>query len=350
MVVPTYNRRQNLELLLDSLARQTIQDFHVIITDDGSTDGTREFVELRARDHPWQNRLQWISCGPHQGTRIGRARNIGTANLSAGTRLLLMLDSDLVLRPEALALYADAHVRHSRHVLFGRVDWLPPMDRSAVAAAIAEGTLHRLRRLVPPKSERVAGTFTGPELRTNLFVRHVHEPTAMDPGWALSLNVGWPLDLYWAIGGFDETFRYGYSDMEMGARASEAGARCLACPGLWALHVWHPKPAEMLVEMQFDLDRYIRRHGGYLRRAGFGHALEAEIDWTLWCHYHAERGGAPARWQGRLWAVSADRRHRLALPGQVWFDRLGYDGPGNGDVAGRDLARAADHGVAAELS
>jgi hypothetical protein len=37
-----------------------------------------------------------VSCGPHQGVRTGRARNIGAANLPGGTRLLLMLDTDLV--------------------------------------------------------------------------------------------------------------------------------------------------------------------------------------------------------------------------------------------------------------
>ncbi|MGH3621090.1 MAG: glycosyltransferase family 2 protein, partial [Sciscionella sp.] len=47
-VVPVYNRRDNLELLLTSLERQSYTDFHVVVADDGSTDGTRDLIEPRA--------------------------------------------------------------------------------------------------------------------------------------------------------------------------------------------------------------------------------------------------------------------------------------------------------------
>jgi len=57
-VVPVHNRRENLLLLLASLARQTYHDFHLIVADDGSTDDTRELVEYQARRHPWQDRLR----------------------------------------------------------------------------------------------------------------------------------------------------------------------------------------------------------------------------------------------------------------------------------------------------
>jgi validoxylamine A glucosyltransferase len=346
-VVPVHNRRTNVELLLASLARQTIDDFQVIIADDGSTDGTRELVERETRHGQWNGRLRWIGCGPNLGVRTGRARNIGAANLDAGIRLLLMLDSDLVLRPEAMALFAEAHARRPNTVLFGQVDWLPPLDAVDILAAVDGGHLDGLRALVPPARERVEGTFTGPELREDLFGRADTGPFPLNPGWALPLNSGWPPDIYWEAGGFDETMTgYGYQDMNLGARASRVGASCLACPDLWALHVWHPKPSKSMLENQRNLDRYLREHGAYLRDAGFGDLLEVDVDWTLWWHYHADRGGTIARWQGRAWAVSADGRHRLALPDATWHSRLGSCRHDAGDGAERDVSQSVDHGIA----
>jgi glycosyltransferase involved in cell wall biosynthesis len=348
-VVPVHNRRVNLQLMLESLARQTYHGFHLVIADDGSTDGTRDLVEAQARRRPWRDRLRWVGCGPHQGVRTGRARNLGVANLEPGTRLLVMLDSDLVLHPAAMALFAAAHARHPHSIVFGLVEGLPPLDLTVVAAAVERGRFHDLRRLIPPTSARVEGTFAGPELRTGLFGRDAPEPVVLDPGWTLPLNSAWPLDLYWKAGGFDETVSgYGYQDMTLGVRASKAGASCVARPELLALHVWHAKPATAMIENQRNLDRYLRQHGAYLRQAGFDRALEADVDWTLWWHYHAERGGAIARQDGRIWAISADRRHRLALPGDGWLPRLGHCVHEPGHPEGYNPANAIDHGVATE--
>ena len=82
VVVPAYNREDNLALLLASLERQSAASFHVVIADDGSTDGTAELIARLARQPTWRQRLTRVSCGPNQGVRTGRARNIGAANLT----------------------------------------------------------------------------------------------------------------------------------------------------------------------------------------------------------------------------------------------------------------------------
>ena len=42
---PTYNRKHTLPRTYESLCRQTCDDFDWLIIDDGSTDGSREWVE-----------------------------------------------------------------------------------------------------------------------------------------------------------------------------------------------------------------------------------------------------------------------------------------------------------------
>jgi glycosyltransferase involved in cell wall biosynthesis len=342
VVIPTHNRLSNLDILLSSLEFQTYQDFHVVISDDGSTDGTREFVEERARHKGWAGRLRWVGCGPDRGVRTGRARNIGAANLPAETRLLIMLDSDLILQSNALASFASIHVQYPSEVLLGLVEWLPSVNKSVLTAGVASGKVCHLRELVPQsRPVRAQGTFAGPELREGLYDLNPGQPVPLRPEWALPLNSGWPLHLYWAVGGFDETIvGYGYQDMDLGARAAAAGVKCLPRSDLWALHVWHPKPSKSMAENQRNLDIYLRRHGS-------NPVMEADLDWRLGYHYHSERGGIVVRSGSRLWAVSGDRQHRLALPDERWLTRLGHCEPSDA-IREDELTRMIDHGTAVE--
>lgn len=40
VIIPTYNRQSELRRCLDSLVKQTLGDFEVLVCDDGSTDNT----------------------------------------------------------------------------------------------------------------------------------------------------------------------------------------------------------------------------------------------------------------------------------------------------------------------
>jgi validoxylamine A glucosyltransferase len=341
LVVPAYNREDNLRLLLASLERQSNDRFHLVVADDGSTDGTAALIASMAEQPSWRGRLTPVSCGPHQGVRTGRARNIGAANLPGGTRLLLMLDTDLVLQPEAIASFARAHSENPGCVLYGAVEWLPPMDHDEILGLTTNDRVDELRSRVPTaQPARVEGTFTGPELREDLFGLLAGQPVALRPQWALPLNSAWPLDVYWAAGGFDEAMTgYGYQDMELGERAAAMGAQCVPCPQLWALHVWHPKPARAMEENQRNLDLYLRRHGP-------NGVSEVDVDWSLWFHYHAERGGTIARSSEGLWAVSGDRAHRIALPDDSWLQRLGHCVHAGLQISPAELGGMTSHGIA----
>ncbi len=347
VVIPTRDRRQNLDSLLTSLRYQTLQGFAVVVADDGSTDGTREMVERHVSDPSWGCDLRWVGCGPSGGRRA-RARNIGMANLPAGNSLVVMLDSDLILQPTAIEQFAALHVKHPKDVLLGPVDRLPPMEAAKIISYITAGDIIGLRGLVPneysvsiPLASDPGKLEVGPDYRPGFFLGEAGRPVPMVRYGPVNNNAGWPLSTVCSLGGFDECMQgWGHEDLEFGARAANKGTKCVFQPELWALHVWHAQPARSGYEWQRNLDYYIRRHGD----------LELEIlaDWSLWFHYHSERAGCVLRCRDQLWALNRARTDRICLPDQSWLRRLGHCGHEIQVVSPDELAFLVDHGLATD--
>ena len=93
IIIPVYNRPQEIDELLESLCQQTLKDFEVVVVEDGS----REKCDLvcdRYRDRL----LVSYHFKPNSGP--GPSRNYG-AERSQG-EYLIFLDSDCVLPPDFL--------------------------------------------------------------------------------------------------------------------------------------------------------------------------------------------------------------------------------------------------------
>lgn len=97
VVIPTYNRVYTLERAIQSVFAQTFQDFELIVVDDASTDGTREYLgKLASSGNP---KLRVFQQGENRG--VSTARNIGIEN-SHG-QWIAFLDSDDEWLPEKLS-------------------------------------------------------------------------------------------------------------------------------------------------------------------------------------------------------------------------------------------------------
>lgn len=124
LAVPTINELSNLKVLLPSL-RQTFPDSTILIIDDGSSDGTRQFLDkLMASDRKMN------AIYRHKKLGIGSAHLIALEYASKNEfEYLLTLDGDLTHSPKdalKLLIYVGEHdlVVGSRFVSAGGMsDW-----------------------------------------------------------------------------------------------------------------------------------------------------------------------------------------------------------------------------------
>ncbi len=91
VVIPTFNRRHVLDRALDSVLAQTTTAHEIIVVDNGSDDGTIDWLEQK---YPQINCLQQ----PDRG--VSAARNLGI--LAATGNWIALLDSDDQWLPEKL--------------------------------------------------------------------------------------------------------------------------------------------------------------------------------------------------------------------------------------------------------
>lgn len=90
VIIPVYNRPQEVKEILSSLAIQTFRDFEVIIVEDGSATRCEEIVDI-FRDHLKLNYFFKQNTGP------GPSRNFGFAQ--AKGNYFVVFDSDCILPP-----------------------------------------------------------------------------------------------------------------------------------------------------------------------------------------------------------------------------------------------------------
>ena len=83
VVIPTYNRRQTIGRSIDSILNQTLFPSEIIVVDDGSTDGTSDYIQS---NFPSIILLQQ----PNKG--VSSARNMGIR--SSNSDWVALLDSD----------------------------------------------------------------------------------------------------------------------------------------------------------------------------------------------------------------------------------------------------------------
>jgi len=92
VVLPTYNERENITRIVPALFALNIPDFHLLVVDDSSPDGTGKIAEELGGEAAYQGRLHVLHRSDKQG--------LGPAYIE-GFKRALALDADLVIQMDA---------------------------------------------------------------------------------------------------------------------------------------------------------------------------------------------------------------------------------------------------------
>lgn len=95
IVVPAFNAEKTLPRLIESIKRQTLDDYEVIIIDDGSSDATSDAFYQATGSDP---RFRLVRLAKNQG--VSNARNVGI-DLAKG-EFLYFCDADDTVLPQTL--------------------------------------------------------------------------------------------------------------------------------------------------------------------------------------------------------------------------------------------------------
>jgi glycosyltransferase involved in cell wall biosynthesis len=102
VIIPTYNRKNVLRHTILSLINQCIDDYEVIICDDGGNDNTYSELELIKKSFSLPFSLEYC-YQERKGFRAGQARNMGICKAKA--EKIIFIDQDVLSSQNVLKMF-----------------------------------------------------------------------------------------------------------------------------------------------------------------------------------------------------------------------------------------------------
>lgn len=206
IIVPVFNRPDEVDELLDSLTRQAYSQFEVIIVEDGSATPCKDVCDK-------YNEVLDIQYFLKENSGPGQSRNYGAERAKGD--YLIILDSDVVL-PDGYLKAVDKELEENPCEAFGGADASHP-SFTPVQKAI---------------SYSMTSFFTTGGIRGG--------KAKLDKFYPRSYNMGIKREVYEQLGGFSK-MRFG-EDIDFSYRIVEAGNRCRLFPTAW---VWHKRRTDL---------------------------------------------------------------------------------------------------------
>ena len=209
IIIPNLNGKRFLGICLDSIMEQTLQDFFVIVVDNGSVDGSTEFVK---NHYP---NIQLIEFKENRG--FSAAVNEGIKKTDS--KYICLLNNDVELDP---------------HFLKEMVTVLEQKNEADYCAAKMLNYYHR--DILDGAGEGVFRAGAGYRLGTLEYDAGIYDNQREVFGACAGAAV-YRRSFFEKVGYFDEDFFAYLEDVDINFRANLFGLRCLYVPTAKVFHI-----------------------------------------------------------------------------------------------------------------
>lgn len=250
LIITTYNQKERLALVLDSILALEILPTEVLIADDGSAEDTKDLIESYAQGFPCPLVHIWQE---DQGFRASRARNL--AIKAARGEYIIIIDGDMIIESH----FVSDHLRFAQKGVLiqgSRVILDQSFTDQMMQTYANEKSQSIFRRAFAKKDFKATRcvflsklVFTLSRTRANIF-----QQTELVKG-VRSCNMSFYKSDCVAINGFNEAFEgWGREDSEFVARFLFNGGelRRLKFAGV-AYHLYHKENTRAMLESNHAL-------------------------------------------------------------------------------------------------
>ena len=253
VVIPTFNRKPILIKCLRSLENQKlnslVKSYEVVVIDDGSTDGTCDWIKSNKEELSHVVLYEQEHGGPALG------RNLGI--MKSKNQIIIFIDSDLIVLNDFI-------IQHVNKLFFA---W-----KKYGKNCFTYGSVINTSNFESPESEN-------------------YKLTDISFAYFATGNVAISRDLLLKIGLFDTTFSlYGWEDLELGERLKKLGTKLIKCPRAVGFH-WHPPftydQLDILIKQEKERAKmallFYRKHPNLRVKFAIQLTILHKLIWTLLC-------------------------------------------------------------------
>lgn len=254
-IIPSYNNIEGLIQCLSAISSCKNPDnipYEVLVIDDGSTDGTYEYVTSTYS----ASTVRCLRLLRTSKSSRGRARNAGIREATG--QIVNFIDSDI--------LVSEQHIIELEKFFSYNMD------------IVLVGNRTFRNRSQPDQQPNGHSDF-----RYQIYLNQSFNVNAINYPWAVSYSCN--LSISYArileTGGFDEKFvSWGLEDLELGYRLFESGLRICFNPNLTVDHIGNDSRCDLLTESD-RLEGYKRNIGYFIEKHSLTSQYPMEDFYTL---------------------------------------------------------------------